>query len=204
MERGPTGMGMQTRPRGFRVRIRKTGAARFLSHKNLLLAFERALRRAGLPLAFTEGFHPHPRIRLRPALAVGASALDAALDVALAEERDPGDLLALLAAQMPDGLEVASAAALPDIKPSPLVAVHWRFGPGRGCSLPPPRPGALLPPGAVLHHEPDGACSLVLAVEGGQDPPGARALALALFPAEAVERALLAAELTRTEFRDGL
>lgn len=49
----------------------KKGAMRFISHLDLMRLFERALRRAGLPIAMTEGFSPHPKISLKRALKLG-------------------------------------------------------------------------------------------------------------------------------------
>jgi hypothetical protein len=51
----------------------KVGPARFISHLDLLRTFGRAARRAGLPLAFTQGFNPHPKITFAAPLAVGIS-----------------------------------------------------------------------------------------------------------------------------------
>lgn len=65
----------------FRLRLSKTGPARLLSHLEWKEALIRAFRRAGLPLVFSQGFHPLPRISFGPALPVGLSSLGEWLDV---------------------------------------------------------------------------------------------------------------------------
>ena len=54
-----------------RICYAKTAAGRYLSHLDLARTMERSLRRAGVPLAFSEGFNPHPKLSFGPALAVG-------------------------------------------------------------------------------------------------------------------------------------
>jgi len=67
----------------------KLGRARFLSHIELMNVIQRALRRSGLPLHFTEGFHPHPRMSAGPSLAVGMEGLGEFFDVELMGEARP-------------------------------------------------------------------------------------------------------------------
>jgi radical SAM-linked protein len=66
-----------------RICFSKTDAGRFLSHLDVARSIERALRRAKAPLAFSEGFNPHPKISFASALAVGTSGLREYLDVEL-------------------------------------------------------------------------------------------------------------------------
>lgn len=58
-------------PVRIRAEFTKSGALRYLSHLELMAALERGLRRAGVPLGYSEGFHPSPRISFGPALGVG-------------------------------------------------------------------------------------------------------------------------------------
>jgi radical SAM family uncharacterized protein/radical SAM-linked protein len=69
--------------RKFRFLITKTGPSRFLGHLEWKEAIIRALRRADLPLAFSEGFHPMPRLSFGPALPVGLSSLGETIDIQL-------------------------------------------------------------------------------------------------------------------------
>lgn len=68
-----------------RVKYRKTGDLRFLSHLDLARAFERGIRRGGLPLSFSQGFSPHPKISFGPPLPVGVSSESEYVDLVLSE-----------------------------------------------------------------------------------------------------------------------
>ncbi|HVO76911.1 MAG TPA: TIGR03936 family radical SAM-associated protein [Candidatus Bathyarchaeia archaeon] len=73
----------------YRFVFAKTGRERFLSHIETMNVIQRALRRAKMPLSFTEGFHPHPRISAGPSLAVGMEGLGEFFDVELVKEEAP-------------------------------------------------------------------------------------------------------------------
>jgi radical SAM-linked protein len=75
--------------------------------------FERALRRAQLPVAMSEGFNPRPRMSFPMALGVGISGSNEVADVALSEWVRPDDVRARLQAQLPDGIGVLSAEVIP-------------------------------------------------------------------------------------------
>lgn len=76
-------------------------------------SFQRAARRAGLPLAFSQGFNPHPRFSFGPALAVGIESEAEYLDLELKEPWPASEVLNSLARQLPVGLEVLAVKALP-------------------------------------------------------------------------------------------
>jgi radical SAM-linked protein len=101
-----------------RLRFRKQGPVRFVSHRDVARAFERAFRIAELPLAFTAGFSPHPKVSFGPALAVGYESEAEYLDVELTHEVDPQDLCSPISAALPDGIAVTGSAALADRAPS--------------------------------------------------------------------------------------
>ena len=88
------------------IEFRKEGAARFLSHLELMRLWERALRRAGLPLAYSQGFNPHPRFSLASALALGIASAREYLEVELAGRLQAEEIAGLLAPEMPPGLAV--------------------------------------------------------------------------------------------------
>ena len=92
-----------------RVRYRKVGPARFIATRELGTIFFRATRRAGLPIAFSNGHHPLPRIGFGPALPVGFSSDDELVDLELTTRLEPAAVLALLARELPEGLEPLSA-----------------------------------------------------------------------------------------------
>ena len=90
---------------GTRVRLRlaKDPEARFTSHLDLARALERAARRAGLPVALSEGFHPMAKLALGPPLALGATSRAEYLDVELREPLAPAEVASRLAATLPPG-----------------------------------------------------------------------------------------------------
>lgn len=84
---------------------------RFLSHLDLMRAIARSFRRAGLALAHSEGFHPHPLFSFGPALAVGIESEAEYFDAVLEEEPGSGDeLVARINALLPAGLALREAA----------------------------------------------------------------------------------------------
>jgi len=105
----------------YRLAFSKLAEARWLSHLELVNAVYRSLRRSGLPLAFSAGHHPLPRVAFHGALPVGVESLCETMDVALTAEISPGEIIARLNRVLPAGLEVLSAVGLPrDRKPPRL------------------------------------------------------------------------------------
>jgi len=97
-----TGVGSSTR---FRIRFEKGAGVRFTSHLDLLRTWERTLRRSGLPLAFSQGHHPHIRMSFGPPLPLGYRSRAEVLDLEFA--RPPGvDLAERLNAVLPGDLRV--------------------------------------------------------------------------------------------------
>lgn len=92
-----------------RIRLSKTGMARFFSHLDLQRTLERVLRRASLPIAYTQGFSPHPRISFASALATGTSSEGEFIDVELSQPMAPNEFLAQANAQCPPGLRLLEA-----------------------------------------------------------------------------------------------
>lgn len=91
----------------------KTGDARFLSHHDLLRLFERACRRAGLPVRRTEGFNPRPRLFFPSPCPTGVEGLGEILEIELSEPRDPGEVGRALAAVLGSGVRVERAVPSP-------------------------------------------------------------------------------------------
>jgi radical SAM-linked protein len=77
---------------------------KFLSHLDLMRLWERALRRAGLPLAYSEGFTPHPQIALAAPLLVGVTSDAELMDVSLSRWVSPQSFLAQIEKQLPRGI----------------------------------------------------------------------------------------------------
>lgn len=89
-----------------RVRLSKTGMARFFSHLDTQRTIERTFRRAGLPVAYSQGFNPHPKISFASALATGTSSEGEFIDVELTQPMEPHAFMALANAQCPQGLRI--------------------------------------------------------------------------------------------------
>lgn len=89
-----------------RFHVGRQGMARFLSHLETVQAWVRALRRAQAPLAYSHGFHAHPRISFAGALPVGEESIAEIMDVILHTRCEPQALLHRLQASLPEGLAV--------------------------------------------------------------------------------------------------
>lgn len=111
-----------------RVRYAKRGRARFASHRDFSRAFERALRRAEVPMAYSSGFSPHPRISYANASPTGAASEAEYLEIGLTRVCDPATVRAALDAALPPGLDVvdvvvSAPGALADL----LTGSRWRL-----------------------------------------------------------------------------
>ena len=89
-----------------RIRFAKQGDLRLTSHRDLMRTWERLFRRAGVALAMTEGFHPKPKMMFPSALAVGIEGLDEILEIELAEDQEPAELMEIVRAHSPAGLVI--------------------------------------------------------------------------------------------------
>jgi radical SAM-linked protein len=92
-----------------RLRYTKRGRLRFTSHRDIARAFERALRRAHVPMAYSQGFNPHPKISWIGAAPTGVASEAEYVEIQLVEAVEPVDLVAILDAAMPPGLDVLEA-----------------------------------------------------------------------------------------------
>jgi len=89
-----------------RIRYAKRGRLRFTSHRDFARAFERAVRRARVPIAFSSGYSPHPKISYANASPTGAATEAEYLEIGLTRECDPDAVRADLDASLPPGLDV--------------------------------------------------------------------------------------------------
>jgi hypothetical protein len=87
-----------------RIRYEKRGPIRFTSHRDLLRIFRRCFATASVPVGFSQGFNPHPKMSFGPSLRTGWEGLDEYLDVML--DSPMGDLADRCNAVLPDGLRV--------------------------------------------------------------------------------------------------
>jgi len=95
-----------------RVRYAKRGRLRFTSHRDFSRAFERAVFRARVPMAYSSGFNPHPRISYAGASPTGAASEAEYLELALAQVVDPADVAARLEEALPPGLDVVEVVTV--------------------------------------------------------------------------------------------
>ncbi|KPL19951.1 MAG: hypothetical protein AMJ92_00355 [candidate division Zixibacteria bacterium SM23_81] len=94
-----------------RVRYAKRTPLQYLSHLDLIRLFERAIRRADLPIAYSEGFHPHPKIAFGPPLPLGLTSQAEYLDIQFAKPM-VGDLTYKLGSNLPPGVEILATKAI--------------------------------------------------------------------------------------------
>jgi radical SAM-linked protein len=111
-----------------RIRYAKRGRLRFTSHRDFARAFERALRRAEIPMAYSAGFSPHPKISYVGASPTGVASEAEYLEIGLARESDPEQVRLALDAALPDGLDLleivpAGAGSLAER----IRAAHWHI-----------------------------------------------------------------------------
>ncbi|MEV7125919.1 TIGR03936 family radical SAM-associated protein [Streptomyces sp. NPDC093260] len=92
-----------------RLRYTKRGRLRFTSHRDFQRAFERALRRAEVPMAYSAGFTPHPKVSYANAAPTGTGSEAEYLEIALTAPRDPERLRVLLDESLPAGLDIVEA-----------------------------------------------------------------------------------------------
>ncbi len=93
--------------------FRKVADLRFLSHLEVVRSLIRAMRRAGLPLAYSGGYNPQPRVSIASALPVGVAGLRELAEVELRERVEPGAFVARLNGQLPEGLRALGAWEAP-------------------------------------------------------------------------------------------
>jgi radical SAM-linked protein len=122
----------------FRLRFRKCGDLRLLSHHDLMRTFERMLRRAGLPFCSSEGFHPKPRLVFALSLPLGVAGLQEVAELELSGTIPPEEVRRRLAEQAPPGLEILSVEPI-----SARTTGHPRRL-GYRAPLPPGRAEGLL------------------------------------------------------------
>lgn len=109
-----------------RIRFEKTGRAKYISHLDLNRTMARALRRAAIPLWYTEGFNRHPYITFAAPLSLGFEGLRESMDFRLEEDIPMDELIRRLNAVMPEGLRAVEAGEAV-MKPGALEAARYRL-----------------------------------------------------------------------------
>lgn len=107
-----------------RVFYQKTGTAKYISHLDINRCFQRAMKRAGIPLWFTEGFNPHAYLTFPLPLALGYESMCECVDFRLMREMDPVEIVSRLNSVLPMGLN-AYAAAPPVYKAADIALAAY-------------------------------------------------------------------------------
>jgi radical SAM-linked protein len=115
-----------------RIRFAKLGKIRWTSHRDTARMWERAFRRVGLPLAYSQGFSPRPKVSFGLALPTGHESVAEYLDIELAADAqvDVEALPDLLSASLPAGVDTLAAAVISDRAPSlqeDVQSCTWRM-----------------------------------------------------------------------------
>ena len=124
--------------RRLRFVFQKTGDLRFLGHLELVKVLERALKRAGVPLSFSGGFSPKPKLTLALSLPAGAEGAGELMDLELSETLSPKEVIARISGHLPPGIDLLRGWKVPlegDALNSRVASITYR------AVLPSPRPG---------------------------------------------------------------
>jgi radical SAM-linked protein len=133
------------------------GRVRWTSHRDVARMWERALRRARLPVAYTEGFSPRPKLSFGLALPTGCESKAEYLDVALREPVAPDDVTSTFSSLLPEGVDVVAAQVLPEGAGSlqeEVTSCRWEID--------------------VPHMDPDGLSEVIARVLGAEVLPVTR------------------------------
>ncbi|MBR1384506.1 MAG: TIGR03936 family radical SAM-associated protein [Ruminococcus sp.] len=120
----PKNQGLRLERFEYRLVYEKTGRARYISHLDLLRTFQRAFKRARIPLWYTQGFNPHAYLMFPLALPLGTDSRVEILDVALIEELAFDELRDRMNSSMPEGLKIVSAAK-PVMKHTEIASAEY-------------------------------------------------------------------------------
>jgi radical SAM-linked protein len=129
MSRQPEGPPPPPTVQKLRIRYAKRGRLRFTSHRDFARAFERAIRRSGLPIAYSAGFNPHPKVSYVGAAPTGVASEAEYLEIGLAATREPEAALKALDGALPPGLDILevvdAAATQSKTLAERIAASHW-------------------------------------------------------------------------------
>lgn len=109
----------------YRITFTRDSSIRFVGHLDLAKTWERILRRAGLPVAYSQGFHPQPKITFASALPVGCTSEAELMDVVLTGPLDPSVMRQRLEPTLPAGLGITSIVEVPLDAPALQAALRW-------------------------------------------------------------------------------
>ncbi len=108
-----------------RVRFKRGGEVKFISHLDLIRLWQRAFQRAKIPIAYSEGFSPHPRISLAAPLPIRVTSDAELMDIHLTKWVSPHFLTSALNQQLPSGIEIMQAYSIAPNQPSLQAQVRF-------------------------------------------------------------------------------
>ena len=92
----------------------KTGYMIYISHLDLMRLFRRTFTRAGIPLQYSQGYNPHPKMSFAQPLSLGYEGMEEYLEFYLTEEIDPEEIQRVMGPATPEGIDILSCQRLPD------------------------------------------------------------------------------------------
>ena len=111
-----------------RVRYARRGRLRFSSTRDFARALERALRRSGVPMAYSAGFHPHPKISYANGAPTGMASEAEFFEISVTEQLDPEQVRSALDDALPDGIDILDVVeAAPGALADRLEASRWQM-----------------------------------------------------------------------------
>jgi radical SAM-linked protein len=116
---------MAKRMQRLRLTFSRGEEIKYISHLDLMRCWERALRRAEVPLAYSEGFTPHPRISLAAPLPLGVTSEAELMDISLQKTLSPYSLIQSLRKQLPPGIDILEVQQIPLMTPSLQSQVRY-------------------------------------------------------------------------------
>jgi radical SAM-linked protein len=108
-----------------RIRFSRGEAVKYISHLDLMRLWQRALLRAGISLAYSEGFNPHPKMSLAAPLAVGVTSEAELMDIMLVQPVSPHNFTAALGQQLPEGINISQVQPVALTLPSLPAQVRF-------------------------------------------------------------------------------
>lgn len=107
----------------YRVKFSKNGAIKYIGHLDVMRYFQKAIRRAHIPIAYTEGFSPHQILSFAFPLSVGFTSEGEYFDMELTEETDENVIFESLNSQLNEGIQIIAVKKLPDKSPNCMSSV---------------------------------------------------------------------------------
>ncbi|MCL2574096.1 MAG: TIGR03936 family radical SAM-associated protein [Defluviitaleaceae bacterium] len=108
----------------YRISFTKLGSTRFIGHLDLQSLFQRAIKRAKLPVAYSEGFNPHQLLSFAAPLPLGMGGFEEMLEIFLIYEVNVKEIVTLLQDQLPDGIDIVGVVEVPAIGRSAAAIIQ--------------------------------------------------------------------------------